>query len=143
MAFAALRLKNAPYMPIRVFRDLPTDPLSSITSVLAKMRPGEAAAIQVLIQPAEGKWRENGRSYISKIKKAGYRLVCAEDVFIHHFQQGTFKLIAPDVYKRIFETNRKRYEDKWGQWTPHKPRNFIHSPKSRSSNASIEQERVG
>ncbi|HUD19410.1 MAG TPA: DUF87 domain-containing protein [Patescibacteria group bacterium] len=69
VAFAGLVLANADYMPIRIFRDLPTDPLSSITSVLAKMRPGEAAAIQVLIQPAEGKWRENGRSYISKIKK--------------------------------------------------------------------------
>ena len=47
VAFAALRLKNSPYMPIRVFRDLPTDPLSSITSVLAKMGQGEGAVIQV------------------------------------------------------------------------------------------------
>ena len=69
VAFAALRLKNAPYMPIRVFRDLPTDPLSSITSVLAKMGPGEGAVIQVLIQPTGSKWRSLGRSYISKTKK--------------------------------------------------------------------------
>ena len=69
VAFAALRLKNANYMPIRVFRDLPTDPLSSITSVLAKMREGEGAVVQLLIQPAAGKWRNLGRSYISKTKK--------------------------------------------------------------------------
>lgn len=69
VAFAGLVTKYADYMPLRIFRDLPTDPLSSITSVLAKMREGEAAAIQILIQPAEGKWRENGRSYISKVKK--------------------------------------------------------------------------
>jgi hypothetical protein len=69
VAFAALRLKNAPYMPIRVFRDLPTDPLSSITSVLAKMGPGEGAVVQVLIQPTGSKWRSLGRSYISKVKK--------------------------------------------------------------------------
>lgn len=69
VAFAALRLKNAPYMPIRVFRDLPTDPLSSLTSVLAKMGPGEGAVIQVLIQPTGSKWRSLGRSYISKVKK--------------------------------------------------------------------------
>lgn len=67
--FAALRLKNSAYMPIRVFRDLPTDPLSSLTSVLAKMGPGEGAVIQLLIQPANSKWRSLGRSYISKIKK--------------------------------------------------------------------------
>ena len=69
VAFAALRLKNAPYMPIRVFRDLPTDPLSSITSVLAKMGQGEGAVIQVLIQPTNSTWRSLGRSYISKVKK--------------------------------------------------------------------------
>jgi hypothetical protein len=69
VAFAALRLKNAPYMPIRVFRDLPTDPLSSLTSVLAKMGPGEGAVVQILIQPTGSKWRTLGRSYISKVKK--------------------------------------------------------------------------
>ncbi len=69
VAFAALRLKNANHMPIRVFRDLPTDPLSSITSVLAKMREGEGAVIQLLIQPTGSKWRSLGRSYISKTKK--------------------------------------------------------------------------
>lgn len=69
VAYAALRLKNAHYMPMRIFRDLPTDPLSSITSVLAKMQEGEGAAVQVLIQPTGGKWRSQGRSYISKVKK--------------------------------------------------------------------------
>jgi len=69
VAFAALTLKYSDYMPLRIFRDLPTDPLSSITSVLAKMQEGEGAAVQILIQPAEGKWRELGRSYISHVKK--------------------------------------------------------------------------
>jgi len=69
VAFAALCLSGADYQPIRVYRDLPTDPLSSITSVLAKMRPGEAAAIQILVQPAPDTWRGLGRSYISKTKK--------------------------------------------------------------------------
>ncbi len=69
VAFAALRLKNANHMPIRVFRDLPTDPLSSITSVLAKMREGEGAVVQLLVQPTGGTWRSLGRSYISKTKK--------------------------------------------------------------------------
>ena len=69
VAFAALCLKYPDYQPIRVFRDLPTDPFSSISSVLAKMSSGEGAAVQILIQPAEGKWREQGRSYIANIKK--------------------------------------------------------------------------
>jgi len=69
VAFAALRLKYSDYLPIRVYRDLPTDPLSSITSVLAKMQRNEGAAVQILIQPTGGKWRSLSRSYISKTKK--------------------------------------------------------------------------
>jgi hypothetical protein len=69
VAFAALRLKNADFFPLRIYRDLPTDPLSSITSALAKMSEGEGAAIQVLIEPSEGNWRTHGRSYVSKTKK--------------------------------------------------------------------------
>ncbi len=69
VSFAALCLSAIDYNPLRIYRDLPTDPLSSITSVLAKMKPGEGAAVQILIQPAEGKWREQGRGYISHVKK--------------------------------------------------------------------------
>jgi GT2 family glycosyltransferase/glycosyltransferase involved in cell wall biosynthesis len=57
-----------------------------------------------------------------RIKNAGFRLVCAEDVFIHHFQQGTFKLMQPDVYKQVFESNRSKFEEKWGPWKPHQQR---------------------
>lgn len=69
VAFAALIPKNSDYLPIRTYRDLPVDPLSSITSTLAKMGEGEGAVIQILIQPAGGKWSGLGRSYISKTKK--------------------------------------------------------------------------
>ncbi len=69
VAFAALTPKNSDYLPIRIYRDLPVDPLSSITSNLAKMGEGEGAAIQILIQPASGKWSGLGRSYIAKTKK--------------------------------------------------------------------------
>ena len=69
VAFVPLVLKYANFFPIRSYRDLPTDSLSSITSVLAKMQEGEGAVIQILIQPASDRWRSNGHSYISKIKK--------------------------------------------------------------------------
>ncbi len=69
VAFTALRLKGSDYMPIRIYRDLPVDPLSTITSIMAKMREGEAAAVQILIQPTGGKWRKLGRSYIAHVKK--------------------------------------------------------------------------
>ncbi|MBI3070330.1 MAG: type IV secretory system conjugative DNA transfer family protein [Candidatus Levybacteria bacterium] len=69
VAFASLRLKKHDYLPIKVFKDLPTDPLSSITSVLAKMTEGEGAAIQIMASPADSKWKNFGRNYIAKTKK--------------------------------------------------------------------------
>jgi len=69
VAFASLKLKTSNYIPIKLFKDLPVDPLSSITSTLAKMTEGEGAAIQIVIAPAPDKWKKQGRSYLSKTKK--------------------------------------------------------------------------
>jgi hypothetical protein len=69
VAFLSFRLKESNYVPIRVFKDLPTDPLSSITSVLAKMGEGEGAVIQILVRSAGGAWKKHGRNYISSTKK--------------------------------------------------------------------------
>jgi len=69
VAFTSLKLKSENYEPIKVYKDLPTDPLSSITSVLAKMTEGEGAAIQILITPAGSNWKKQGRDYLTKTKK--------------------------------------------------------------------------
>ena len=69
VAFTSLQLKSEDYLPIKAYKDLPTDSLSSITSVLAKMVEGEGAAIQVLIAPANSNWKKRGRNYLTKTKK--------------------------------------------------------------------------
>lgn len=69
VAFASLKLKSAAYMPMKSFRDLAVDPLAQITSAMAKLDAGEGAAIQILVAPADNKWRSFGRKYISKTKK--------------------------------------------------------------------------
>src|SRR3990172_7934766 len=55
--------------PVKTFRDLPTDPLAALTSALAKMGEGEAAAIQILISPAESEWQKAGSGFVSSTKK--------------------------------------------------------------------------
>ena len=70
VAFAELIMRNSVYFPLKVYKDLATDPLSAITAALAKMGKDEGAAIQILISPAENKWRSQGRGYISAVKKA-------------------------------------------------------------------------
>jgi hypothetical protein len=69
VAFAELKLNSDPYFPIKTYKDLPTDPLSSLTSALAKMGKKEGAVIQILVAPADKKWSKMGRSYISKTKE--------------------------------------------------------------------------
>lgn len=70
VAYKALQLKKDNHLSIKTFKDLPTDPLAAITSSLAKMGEDEAAAVQVLISPAESSWQKAGRSFISSTKKS-------------------------------------------------------------------------
>jgi GT2 family glycosyltransferase len=62
--------------------------------------------------------------YSMRARAAGYRVVCAEDVFVHHFGQASFgKLASSDTYGRLFEANRRRWEAKWGvAWRTHRHR---------------------
>ena len=69
VAYAELQLKKSSHAPIKAYKDLATDPLSSITAALAKMGKDEGAVIQILISPADSKWQMAGKSYIAQIKK--------------------------------------------------------------------------
>lgn len=69
VAFASFILKHADYYSMKVYKDLPVDPISALTSALSKMQTGEGAAVQILITPASDKWKSTGRSYIVSVKK--------------------------------------------------------------------------
>jgi GT2 family glycosyltransferase len=62
--------------------------------------------------------------YSMRVRDAGLRVVCAEDVFVHHFGGGAFgELAARGEYGGLFHANRRRWEAKWGRpWTPHERR---------------------
>ncbi|KKR24209.1 MAG: hypothetical protein UT54_C0026G0008 [Candidatus Daviesbacteria bacterium GW2011_GWB1_39_5] len=70
-AYAQLKLKSADHFPIKTFRDLPTDPLSGITSALAKMQLNEGAAIQLMISPSGSVWKDAGKKWLKKEKEPG------------------------------------------------------------------------
>lgn len=69
VAYKSIQLRKENYYPIKTYKELPTDPLAAITSACAKMGKEEAAAIQLLISPAESTWQKTGRSFISETKK--------------------------------------------------------------------------
>ena len=51
--------------------------------------------------------------YAMLVKKAGYHFFAAEDCFIHHVNNASFKKLHPEEYKKIFNENRARFEKKW------------------------------
>jgi GT2 family glycosyltransferase len=62
--------------------------------------------------------------YAVRVREAGYRVVCAQDVFVHHFGEASFgKLIPTGEYGRLFRANRRRFAEKWNAtWQPHRRR---------------------
>lgn len=68
--YSWLVMRSVPYKPLQVYKNLSVDPLASLTSSLAKMGDGEGAHIQIMIAPADSKWKSQGRSWIGKTKKA-------------------------------------------------------------------------
>ena len=60
--------------------------------------------------------------YCERTKAAGYELVCADDVFIHHHLGATFDKEPPEWKQNLFKKNKAIYESKHGKWIPHKYR---------------------
>ncbi len=57
--------------------------------------------------------------YCRRIEQLSLRVVCAEDVFIHHHLSASFNKLKQQDRQKLFEENKKIYEAKWGEWVPH------------------------
>jgi GT2 family glycosyltransferase/ubiquinone/menaquinone biosynthesis C-methylase UbiE/glycosyltransferase involved in cell wall biosynthesis len=57
--------------------------------------------------------------YCRRVEKVGFRIVCAEDVFIHHHLSASFNKLKRQERQQLFDENKKIYEAKWGKWIPH------------------------
>ncbi len=63
-----LKLSGPPYYPIKTYKSMEaTDPLSSVTSSLSKLKETEVVAIQYLISPAGSGWRRAGNAFVGHI----------------------------------------------------------------------------
>jgi GT2 family glycosyltransferase len=58
--------------------------------------------------------------YSLRAGRAGYRVLCADDTFVHHFGQSAFgDLVPTGQYGHLFDANRRSFESKWQiQWHP-------------------------
>ena len=50
--------------------------------------------------------------YAYRVRLAGFRLVCAEEVYIRHFGQASFELRGDR--QKLHDENRRKFEAKWG-----------------------------
>jgi GT2 family glycosyltransferase/2-polyprenyl-3-methyl-5-hydroxy-6-metoxy-1,4-benzoquinol methylase/glycosyltransferase involved in cell wall biosynthesis len=65
-----------------------------------------------------GMFEDDDYSYRARL--AGYRTLCAGDVFVHHAGKASFKKLSQEQYSRLFEQNRGRFEGKWEMsWLPY------------------------
>ncbi|MFZ3054751.1 MAG: type IV secretory system conjugative DNA transfer family protein [Minisyncoccales bacterium] len=55
------------YLPIKTYNYIETDPLSSITNVLTKLKEHEEAAIQVIIKKGSNDWRNRAKMIIDEV----------------------------------------------------------------------------
>lgn len=63
--------------------------------------------------------------YCNRVRAAGYRIVCADDVFIHHELSASLSQLGQERRQRLFEENKRIYENKWGAWVPHRYRDAV------------------
>ncbi|MCU1347073.1 MAG: glycosyltransferase, group 1 family domain/glycosyl transferase, group 2 family domain protein [Acidobacteria bacterium] len=61
--------------------------------------------------------------YSHRARLAGLRVICMEDVFVHHFGQASFSKLAPETYEALWKRNQAHFEQKWNvRWEPHRGR---------------------
>jgi GT2 family glycosyltransferase len=58
--------------------------------------------------------------YARRVRQVGLRILCAQDVFVHHYGMSSFGRLPSAQYYQLFEHNRQLFEAKWGEsWSPH------------------------
>ena len=67
-----------------------------------------------------------------RVRNAGYDVRCAEDAYVHHVGQGTFRNLSREEYDALWTRNQEYFERKWGvAWTAHRTREGVPTPKSK------------
>lgn len=60
--------------------------------------------------------------YCRRARAAGFKLVIADDVFVHHRLSASFDALGQEAKQAQFQRNKAIFERKWGPWTPHRYR---------------------
>jgi GT2 family glycosyltransferase/glycosyltransferase involved in cell wall biosynthesis/Tfp pilus assembly protein PilF len=59
--------------------------------------------------------------YCRRASEANYKLVIADDVFVHHYHSVSFDTLGEKAAEQMAR-NRAIFEQRWGSWSPHRYR---------------------
>jgi GT2 family glycosyltransferase len=116
------------------YKDMLSQSLAYTAAHMGKTIPLRTAAFFCVMMPRKvfeqvGPLDENfGRGffedddYCRRIEELGLRIICAEDVFVHHQLSASFNRLGTAEKQALFEQNKSYYESKWGTWVPHEYR---------------------
>ncbi len=57
--------------------------------------------------------------YCNRVRKEGFKIGIADDVFVHHHLSASFNAIDQTERQKLFADNKRHYESKWGPWKAH------------------------
>jgi len=67
-----------------------------------------------------------------RMRAKGYRVACAEDAYVHHVGQGSFRKLSPEEYDALWKKNQAYFEKKFGvAWKAHVPRQGVSAVESK------------
>jgi GT2 family glycosyltransferase len=58
--------------------------------------------------------------YNRRARARGWKIRCARDSFVHHWQYASFRRLGKDAYFALYEDNRRKYAAKWRE-APEEP----------------------
>lgn len=93
IAMATFEQSKPFVLPIKTYRYLESDPLSALTTVLTKLKPGSSAAIQIMLRPRDDRWRGKVASASSNVAKNKEHLIYQTKT--EKFFKSVFEAINP------------------------------------------------
>jgi GT2 family glycosyltransferase/glycosyltransferase involved in cell wall biosynthesis len=60
--------------------------------------------------------------YCRRVRQARYKLLVADDVFVHHHLSASFAPRGSEANEALVARNKKLFEERWGPWRPHRYR---------------------
>lgn len=115
---ASVTFKNEDFMPLKSFRDLEIDTISSVTSSVSSLPKGEEVWVQVLIRPIADNWQQAGFDYVNAIREGSdpgakrFPFKKLLEVF-----SKEFILILSDMLTGLF-SYKEREEESKSSFTP-------------------------